>query len=133
MMKLYTIILTVTAFLTGCATMRDSLLLGGAMGATAGGVVGNASGQDAKSTAIGAVIGAATGTLFGYLGHKEEKRKEQDRQAQLNALKGGKPKYPSVSTPEVRAVWVPDKIENDQFISGHFIYVIDKPATFRQE
>lgn len=133
MIRLCTITLTVTAFLTGCATMRDSLLLGGAMGATAGGVVGHASGQDAKSTAIGAAIGAATGTLFGYLGHKEEKRKEQERQAQVNALKGGKPKLPSVSTPEVRAIWVPDKIENDQFVSGHYIYVIDKPAIFRQE
>ena len=87
------------------------MILGGAVGATTGGFIGNqASNHDAKGTAIGAVTGAAFGALFGYLGHKEEKRKELDRQAQLNALKG-KPKYPSISTPEVRAIWVPDKIE----------------------
>lgn len=133
MMRLYTIAITVTAFLTGCASMRDSMLLGGAVGATAGGFVGNqASNHDAKGTAIGAATGAAFGALFGYLGHKEETRKEKERQDQLNALQG-KPKYPSVSTPQVRAIWVPDKIENDQFVSGHYIYVIDKPATFRKE
>lgn len=134
MLKPLITITTVTTLLMGCSTMRDSLLLGGTMGAAAGGLVGNqASNHDAKGTAIGAATGAAFGALFGYLGHKEEKRKEQERQAQANALKGSKPKYPSVSTPEVRAIWVPDKIENDQFVSGHYIYVIDKPATFRQE
>lgn len=133
MPRLYITIITATTFLSGCATMKDSMLVGGAVGATAGGFVGNqASNHDAKGTAIGALIGAATGTLFGYLGHKDQKRREEERQAQLNAIQG-KPKYPSVSTPQVRAVWVPDKIENDQFISGHYIYVIDKPATFRKE
>ena len=123
----------VTSLLMGCATMRDSMILGGAVGATAGGFIGNqASDHDAKGTAIGAVTGAAFGALFGYLGHKEEKRKELDRQAQLNAIKG-KLGYPSISSPEVRAIWVPDKIENDQFVSGHYIYQIEKPATFKQE
>lgn len=124
---------TISIYLMGCATMKDSMLLGGTVGATTGGFVGNqASNHDTKGTAIGAVIGAATGTLFGYLSHKDQKRREDERQAQLDAIQG-KPKLPSVSTPQVRAIWVPDKIENDQFISGHYLYVIDKPATFRKE
>ncbi len=134
-MKLISIttLLTVSTLLTSCATLRDSLIVGGAIGGTAGGVIGNqSSNHDPRSTAIGALIGAATGTLFGYFGHKDAMRKERERQAQLNAIQG-KPQYPSVSTPQVRAIWVPDRIENDQFISGHYIYVIDKPATFRKE
>ena len=120
-------------FFSGCETMRDSMIVGGVTGAAAGGFVGNqASGHDPQGTAIGAATGAAFGALLGYLGYKDERRKESDRKAKLNALKG-KPQYPSVSVPEVRAIWVPDKIENDQFISGHYIYQIEKPATFKQE
>lgn len=121
------------ALVTSCASVQDSLLIGGAVGATAGGLVGNhATEHDSKGTAIGAATGAAFGALFGYLGYKDARRKERDQEAKLNALKG-KPKYPSVSAPEVRAIWVPDKIENDQFVSGHYLYQIDKPAAFKQE
>jgi len=101
------------------------------MGAAAGGVIGNASGQDAKSTAIGAVIGAGFGTLFGYLGHEEKKR--QDLAKFAIKTQPGKPKMPSITKPQVRAVWVPDRVEDDTFISGHFIYVLDRPTTFKQE
>jgi hypothetical protein len=54
------------------------------------------------------------------------------RKSQLET-KDGKQKFPGLTSPEVRAIWVPDKIENDQFVSGHYIYVIQKPATFKQE
>ena len=122
-----------TFVFTSCQTMRDSMLVGATAGAAVGGFVGNqVTEHSAQGTAIGVVTGGAFGALFGYLGFKEEKRKEADAKARLNALKG-KPQYPSVSVPEVRAVWVPDKIENDQFVSGHYIYQIQKPATFKQE
>ena len=68
----------------------------------------------------------------GYAGYGEHRRIASEHEVQALVTQG-KPHYPKVSTPEVRAVWIPDKIENDQFVSGHYIYVIDKPATFRQE
>ena len=128
-----TLLLAASLSLSACATLQDSLLVGGIMGAAAGGTIGNqSSNHDPRSTAIGAITGAAIGSLFGYLGHKEKARKEAERQAQVNALQG-KPQIPTVTTPQVRAIWVEDKIENDQFISGHYIFVIDRPATFRKE
>lgn len=130
MTKHYLSILTSMTLLSGCASLNDSLVLGGTIGAAGGGLIGNQMGRgDPRSTAIGAVTGAAFGTLFGYLGYKDERRKEKERLGRAN----GKPNYPRVSSPEVRAIWVPDKIENDRFIGGHYIYVIEKPATFRQE
>jgi hypothetical protein len=38
---------------------------------------------------------------------------------------------PSLIAPEVRRLWVPDKIENDQYVKGHFIYFIEKEAQWK--
>jgi hypothetical protein len=37
---------------------------------------------------------------------------------------------PSLTSPEVRRIWVPEKIEGNKFIEGHYMYVIDKPSVW---
>ena len=42
----------------------------------------------------------------------------------------GNPNVPSLTSPEVRRMWVPEKIEGNKFIEGHYMYVIDKPSVW---
>lgn len=121
--------LLVLITLTGCATSRDSILLGSGIGATTGAAIGYGTGESAKSAAIGGVIGAVTGGLFGYLANRAEKNKS----AQNASSKDLKNSTPMLNKPEVRMIWVPDKIEGDQFIQGHYMYVIDKPSSWRKD
>lgn len=40
---------------------------------------------------------------------------------------------PSLRNAEFKTLWIPDKIESDRFEEGHYLYIIDKPATWRAE
>jgi hypothetical protein len=40
---------------------------------------------------------------------------------------------PRLKKPEVRRVWVPDQIVGDEFVAGHFKYVIQKNAAWAKE
>ena len=123
-MKLLVSLIIIPFLFVGCATARDSMLLGASMGAAAGGSMGNVSTEHSpKGTAIGALIGAALGAAFGYLGHKDYQQKEGLRQAMSNGTE--KPKDPKISEPRYRSIWVPDKIEGDRYIQGHRIFIIE--------
>lgn len=37
---------------------------------------------------------------------------------------------PSLTSPEVRRMWIPERIEGNKFIEGHYMYVIDKPSVW---
>ncbi len=40
-------------------------------------------------------------------------------------------KVPSLKNAEVKSIWVPEKIEGNRWEAGHYLYVIDKPSTWR--
>ena len=40
---------------------------------------------------------------------------------------------PKLKRPEVRKVWVPDQISGDEYISGHWKFVIEKSAVWTKE
>lgn len=40
---------------------------------------------------------------------------------------------PKLKKPVVRKVWVPDQISGDEFISGHWKYVLEKNAVWTKE
>jgi len=113
---------------TGCATSRDSVLLGAGVGATAGAAIGYGTGESAQGAAVGGVIGAVTGGIFGYLANRAEQKK-----APSTATVDAKKNAPLLNKPEVRMIWVPDKIEGDQFIQGHYMYIIDKQSSWRKD
>lgn len=50
-----------------------------------------------------------------------KKKLESDSQSQS---------APKLKRPEVRKVWVPDQIVGDEFVSGHWKYVIEKNAVW---
>ena len=122
--------------LLSCSTMNKSVLLGTGIGMVAGGLLGSSTVQNGdeserqRGTLTGAAIGGALGGLIGYSAHKQNEKKLQS----LPDIKGfGKdPKVPSVTMPEVRRVWVPDKIDGNKYETGHWIYILDKTSTWSQ-
>jgi len=40
---------------------------------------------------------------------------------------------PKLNRPEVHRVWVPDQISGDEYISGHWKFLIDRPAVWSKE
>ena len=42
-------------------------------------------------------------------------------------------KMPGLKNAEVKTIWVPDKIDGNRWEVGHYLYVIDKPSTWRVE
>jgi hypothetical protein len=92
------------------------------MGA-AGTGIGAAAGHNAASALLGLGIGAVFGGTMGFLVHKDKEDKE--RLAKLGTKKADEPKTPSLTSPEVRRVWVPEKIDGNKFIEGHYMYLIE--------
>lgn len=72
----------------GCATLRDSLIVGAGSGLAAGAAAGSAqdSGDKTENTIKGAVIGAAIGGLASYLIHGSLEKRDANvrREALMN-------------------------------------------------
>jgi len=47
--------------------------------------------------------------------------------------KGKDDDSPSLTSPQTRRMWIPDKIEGEQFIKGHYIYYIEKGAQWKAQ
>jgi len=108
----------------GCATMEKSIAFGSGVGAAAGTGLGLAVEQSAGSALIGAGIGVIIGGAIGYLKHHHD---ERDAPPSL-AAQGDR--IPTVKAPEVRRIWVPERIEGNRYIEGHYLFVIEKPSVF---
>ncbi len=111
-----------------CATSKDSTWLGigigSLIGASIGASVGGVQGVPKEGAAVGAL---AIGALGGLIGYSEHQRQQEsvggyDKDAQKN--------MPAMTMPQVRRVWVPDQIEDGQYIQGHFVYIIDKQSNW---
>lgn len=130
-MKRAILIISQLAFLTSCASVEKSTVLGAFIGGTAGGLIGNAANENNRGTgtAVGAAIGAGLGGLIGYSAYKDKQKKEQQEVLKQNPLES---KAPSLTAPKVRRVWVPARIEGDKYIDGHYMYVIEKTSTWSE-
>ena len=111
---------------SACATAPQSILLGAGTGAVAGGGMGYAIGQNATGAAIGAATGAITGGVIGYLLHK-------GRQKDPGPSSQDAEKYPFLTRPEVRTIWVPDAVEGDRYIERHRVFVIEKNSSWSKD
>lgn len=126
--------MTMGALFPGCGTMRGSVLLGAGVGAGAGAGVGYLATPPRYGigpTLLGAGVGALTGGLIGALFHKE---KRTDTQASDAVADRARPPLPLLTRPEVRSIWIPDKIDANgtRWEQGHYMYMIDKQSTFSE-
>jgi hypothetical protein len=123
--KLSRIVALVIAILfSGCASMEKSVVFGGVVGAAAGTGAGLLNQKSVGSGLIGAGIGAVLGGALAFLIHKDPPKEVVSDKEKKDE------KVPSITTPDVRRVWVPEKIEGSKFIDGHFEYVIDRPSVW---
>lgn len=112
-------------FTTACSSIPKGTLLGAGIGLGVGGIASHNqedNSQKNMSLAASALIGGA----IGYFLSDEKIKKERE-------LKAG-PRLtdfaPKLNRPEVRRVWVPDQILGDEYISGHWKFLIDKNAVW---
>lgn len=114
--------LVLIAGLSGCASLTNSMLLGGGVGAAAGTGVGLAAFGNTKGTVLSAASGAAVGALFGLLLHKDP--------APSNDVGRKEGQVPSLTRPNVSRLWVDPTIDGNKYIDGHWIYLIDRPSVW---
>jgi hypothetical protein len=46
------------------------------------------------------------------------------------APEGRVPHVPGLTSAQVKVLWVPEKIEENRWEEGHFMYVIERPSTW---
>ena len=39
---------------------------------------------------------------------------------------------PSLTAPKVRKIWIPEKIEGDKYIEGHYMWVLENTSVWSQ-
>lgn len=125
--------------LPSCASTTQGVLLGAGIGEIAGGVSAYYLSRHSSTwTMIGAGAGAGVGAALGYALRKKPAPQAKDIQlsapAPVGSSSGVAPssgeKPPVLLRPEVRTIWIPDKVEGTKLIRGHSIYLIDKPAAW---
>lgn len=116
------IIFLIPLLFSSCATSTQSALLGASIGGGIGGGIGQLESGDFKGTAIGLAVGAGIGSLVGFLSHKEKEGGVGQTVTQMKT-EGGE--FPPLTKPKLKSMWVPDRIEGNKYIKGHFIYVIE--------
>ena len=124
----YLVYLLILPLLTNCASLGESLLLGAGIGMAAGGGVGAVTSEDEGGMLVGAAIGTALGLGLGFLIHKDDERKKMEAIQIPVGKRLTDPDIPMLTTPEVRRIWEPDRIDGNKFIHGHFIDVLDKSS-----
>lgn len=130
MNQLIPIVLT-ASLLGGCATVERSTLFGAGMGGALGLGIGTAVEKSAGSALIGLGVGAVIGAGIGFLAHRNDDKSAI--LAKMASAKGASEKEPSIADPEVRKIWIPEKLEGgSRYESGHWLWVIEKPSRWRQ-
>lgn len=124
-LKFKYILMAMIYFMTACSSIPKGTLLGAGIGLGVGGIIANGqedNSQKNASYAASALIGGA----IGYFLSADKIKKERELKTGLTA----KEFAPKLNRPEVRRVWVPDQISGDEYVSGHWKFLIDKNAVW---
>ena len=124
----YILLVSSISYLCSCASVQRSTILGAALGGVSIGAAGSMIAGDQhreRGVVVGSVIGATLGGVIGYLAYKSKDRNDVEKAASLNPLS---PNTPLLTSPKVRRVWVPAKIEGEKYIDGHYMFVIEKTS-----
>lgn len=126
--KIKYLFISLIYFTTACSSLPKGTLLGASIGLGVGGVVSNNQ-EDSSQKNLSLATGALIGGVIGYFLSDEKIRKDRELKSSPNV----KDIAPKLNRPEVRRVWVPDQIQGDEYISGHWKYLIEKNAVWSKE
>ena len=127
-MKPYSIlVLAISVALTGCASMKDSVLFGAGVGGAAGSGIGVAAEPSVGSALIGLAVGGVIGGAMGYLGHKGQKKNPLLKKSpKLNV----KANLPTLLSPEASCTELDEKIEGNHYFGPQVKCTIENPAAW---
>ncbi|MCB9092884.1 MAG: hypothetical protein H6621_00120 [Halobacteriovoraceae bacterium] len=123
---------------TGCATMRDSVLTGMGTGAALGAANGAALSSDNrnKGALTGALVGVAVGGIASYFIHngleKRDARIRRDTLFNLEKFNVSGPQGMSIdgghglTMPVVESQWVDTQVQGKKLVEGHRVWVISE-------
>ncbi len=123
--KIKYLLIVVIYITTACSSIPKGTLLGATVGLGVGGLVANNQNDNSQknvSLAVSSVIGGA----IGYFLSADKIKKERETKAGPKVSEFA----PRLNRPEVRRVWVPDQISGDEYVSGHWKFLIDKNAVW---
>jgi hypothetical protein len=136
MKKLKTSIITAGILLSGCASMKESLMTGVGIGAATGAVTGAglSNSKRSKGALTGALIGAAVGGISSYFIHGQlEKRDTKTRKQTLLNLdkysvstpaKAGAVQDFKLSAPDVDKECFDWEVKGDKLVQKHCVWTI---------
>ncbi len=127
-LKIKYVLMSMIYFTTACSSIPKGTLLGATVGLGVGGAVANSQENNSQKNAA-LTAGALVGGAIGYFLSNEKIKKERE----LKTVPNQKDFAPKLNRPEVRRVWVPDQISGDEFISGHWKYLIERLAVWSKE
>ena len=127
-----------STLVSGCASMKESLVTGVTSGATTGAIAGSMSGGNnrGKSTATGALIGAAVGGLASYIIHgtleKRDTRVRKKTLLNLDKFSVSRPSTKSsdgvhdfkISAPDVDKDCFDWEVKGDKLVQQHCVWTI---------
>lgn len=128
-----TIVTLMVIAITGCASMKDSVLFGAGVGAAAGTGIGSAVEPSLGSALIGTMVGGVIGGAFGYLGHKENqsrKSAKHDDPVRASVKPLLKNELPSLLTPEASCTEIEERVEGSIYLGPQIRCTIEKPAVW---
>ena len=145
MKKIAIYTLSISIFLTGCASQGRSTMLGSGIGALIGGGVGAIAdgGEEGKSRIrnvfIGSTIGGLAGTAAGLLSHelienreKEAYEKGAKEENKRQNTSYSKPKVPTLKQPKVESRYIDDQVKGNVFVPGHYEFYISESARWEK-
>lgn len=118
-----------TILSVGCATVEKGALLGSFIGSSIGLAISSQQELSKDQKITGVAAGALIGGTLGYFATQEKLKKEQLKKIDPLNLE----QTPKLKLPRVRKIWVPDQIIGEEFVSGHWKYLIDQPAVWTKE
>lgn len=124
--NLQIICISIFVMTLGCATPQKGALAGAAIGGGAGLALSSQGGKTNEQRATGLAIGALLGGAIGYLASKEKLKKEKPYSSSPEEMADA----PRLRRPEVRRIWVRERIVGDEYVSGHWKYLIQKNAVW---
>lgn len=117
------IILTLPLLLCRCSTIPKSIGLGACIGAASGFTASRFAEYNTKGSVVLTASGALIGGALAALLHK-------DLPTDLSQAPGGllNERPPSLKNAETDVIWVPDSVQDEKYIEGHRVFIIQNPA-----